>query len=280
MTRILLCEDMSYQVYRASAAHPMLTSRRTFTGGLYGFLTTFAKTVRETRATDVVFCQDVKPYLRSRDYPEYKLLRKKNADDELLKMYQSSMALVLELLGLLGFTPWGIPGFESDDLIAHAARKYRHRFTEIYAGSNDSDLYQLFTLPNFHVYRDGIANLMDGRALMKNSGFTPDQFMLASAIQGTHNDIAGLPGVGPVTARRAVTEPAVMRKMREKGAAIIDRNLALIKLPHPEFPHEAALPVAPTRFDARAFNRFLSVYDIDVTATMERAFQQLTEGDR
>ena len=69
MERILVCVDLSYQVYRASAAHPMLTSRRVFTGGLYGFLQTFAKTVRETRATHVAFCQDCKPYRRSLEYP-------------------------------------------------------------------------------------------------------------------------------------------------------------------------------------------------------------------
>lgn len=273
--RVLLCVDVSYQVYRAAAAHPNLTSRRVFTGGLYGFLTTFAKTVRETRATHVAFCRDVKPYLRSAAYPDYKQLRKKKADDGLLELYKESMPLVLDALANAGFVTWGVEGFESDDLILHAAEKYRHRFAEIYAQSNDSDLYQGFWIPNFHVYRDGIGNLMNGRQLMKNTGLTPAQFMMTTALIGTHNDIAGIDGVGPITAKKAVLDPARMRALRDRYAATIDRNLGLIKLPHPEFPRGVTIPAHLCRFDARAFARALAQYDIDVTASIERAFEQL-----
>src|SRR6188768_1899383 len=109
--RVLLCVDLSYQCYRASAANPHLTSRRVFTGGLYGFLMTMGKMIRETRATDVAFCQDVKPYLRSKTYPEYKQLRKKAADEELLERHKESMPMILECLQICGVKPWGVPGF-------------------------------------------------------------------------------------------------------------------------------------------------------------------------
>lgn len=277
-TRVLLAVDLSYQTYRAAAAHPMLTSRRTFTGGLYGFLTTFAKMVRETRATDVAFCQDVKPYRRSETYPEYKQIRKKNADEELLKMYKQSMSLVLETLKGAGLTVWGIPGFESDDLIGHCVAKYRHRFHAIYAASNDSDLYQLFTASNFYVYRKSIADLMHRKVLMDKHGLTPAQFMMATALMGTHNDIEGIRGVGIQTAVKAVLDPALLRSYREKHAPLIDRNLALIKLPHPDFPHDAAIPTRHADFKPRELYRQLGYYDIDVTPSIERAFQQL-QGD-
>lgn len=275
--RTLLCIDLSYQVYRASAAHPMLTSRRVFTGGLYGFLTTLAKIIRETQATEVAFCQDRKPYLRSLVYPEYKLLRKASRDDELLKMYNQSMKLVLELLDALGFSPWGINGFESDDMIGHAVSKYRGRFRRIYAASNDSDLFQLLNAPNFYIYSKSIVDVTSGASLLKNTGLTPDQFMLATALTGTHNDIAGIQGVGLVTAKKAIHDPSLMRIQREKHAAIIDRNLSLIKLPHPEFPWETRLPVSPTGFNSRELYKFLGTYDIDTTNAMVNAFEQITK---
>ena len=276
MGRTLLAVDLSYQVYRASAAHPMLTSRRTFTGGLYGFMTTFAKMVRETRATDVVFCQDRKPYLRSLIYPEYKQIRKQNRDDELLKMFNQSMVLVLECLSDVGFEPWGIAGFESDDLIGHCVRKYRGRFDAIYAASNDSDLFQLLDAPNFFIYTKNILECASGKSLLKNSGLTPAQFMHMTALTGTHNDIAGIDGVGPVTAKKALNDPALMRKLREKHGGMIDRNLGLIKLPHADLPWSERLPEKVRGFNSRQLYKSLGFYDIDVTNSMVQAFEQIT----
>jgi 5'-3' exonuclease len=163
-SRTLLLVDLSYQVYRAAAAHPMLTSRRTFTGGLYGFFTTVAKMIRDTKATEVVFCQDLKPYKRSETYPQYKQLRKKDADEELLMMFTQSMSLVLDAIRATGLPIWGVRGFEFDDLVAHAAIRYRHRFDTIWGGTNDSDVYQLFWCHNFKVYRKSLADVMDAPA--------------------------------------------------------------------------------------------------------------------
>lgn len=273
--RILLAVDLSYQVYRASAAHPMLTSGRKFTGGLYGFLTTFAKIVRETRATHVAICQDRKPYKRSELYPDYKQLRKKNADDELLKAFNQSMSLVINVLEECGLQIWGIDGFESDDLVAHCVNKYRHRFDHIYAASNDSDLYQLFWADNFSVYSKSITDTMNRKTLMEKTGLTPDQFMLSTALTGTHNDIAGIHLVGPVKAAKAIQDPVLMRQYREKHSAMIDRNLSLIQLPHPEFPKEARLPGLAHAFNARDLYRSCGALDIEVTYSMTQAFEQL-----
>jgi 5'-3' exonuclease len=253
----------------------MLTSRRTFTGGLYGFLTTLAKTIRETRADRVVICQDRKPYVRSQAYPMYKMFRKKREDDELLMMYSQSMKLVLDALEVLGLPVWGVDGFESDDLIGHAVQQHRSRFDRIYAASNDSDLFQLLWCDRFFVYRDKISNVVSGQSLFQQTGLAPDQFMLATALQGTHNDIEGIPGVGEKTAIKAVKDPALLRKYQNRYGELIDRNLSLIKLPHPEFPRGTSIPGLGHRFSAQPFYRFCSRYDIDVTKAMLDSFEQL-----
>lgn len=273
--KVLLTVDLSYQCYRAAAAHPMLTCRDVFTGGLYGFLVTMAKIVRETQATHMVICQDRKPYLRSKAYPDYKLLRKKSADDELLKRHKQSMALILDLLEMLDYPVWGIDGFESDDLAAHAAIQNRHRFDWVFAATNDSDAFQLLWIPNFGIYSKDLASVMTGKKLMQAQGLTPDEFMLMTALTGTHNDVAGIPKVGPVTAKNAIANPALMRSLRDSHGDVIDRNLGLIKLPHPEFPRIAKMPRWAGGFDQRAFIRHLARYDIDVTMSMVNAFEQL-----
>jgi 5'-3' exonuclease len=277
MKRILLCYDLSYQTYRATAAHPMLTSRRVFTGGLYGFFTTFAKIVRETNATHVAFCQDVKPYRRSMAYPEYKQFRKAKRDEDLLKLYQGSMSLVLETLQECGLQVWGVPGFESDDLIGHVVVNYGGRFDRIYAASNDSDLWQLLDHSNFFIYRKDIKDVVNGRWLAEKMQLTPAQHMLMTALMGTHNDIEGIAGVGETRALKAVRDdPGYLRQLREQHGALIERNLSLIKLPHPEFPRSEKLPRHGS-FNPRTLYRSLGRYDIDVTASMVRAFEQITE---
>lgn len=276
MDKVLLAVDLSYQVYRAAAAHPMLTCRRVFTGGLYGFWTTLAKTIRETRATTVVLGQDVKPYKRSEAYPDYKQLRKAKADDDLLRMYKASMALVLESIEEAGLQAWGIPGFEFDDLAAHCVHKYRWRYDRIVAASNDSDLWQLLGAENFAIFRKSRADMVTGANLHDAFGkpITPEEYMLMTALTGTHNDIAGIPGVGPVTALKAVRDPAAMRKLRDGHQAVIDRNLALIKLPHPEFPREASIPYMEG-LNPRGLYRFLGRHDIEVTGAIANALDQL-----
>lgn len=280
MKRVLLIADLSYQIYRASAAHANLTSEGRFTGGLYGFMQSFGKAARETGATRAAFCLDVKPYVRSKAYPEYKQVRKKASDPALRERFLESEPYVHALLRRLGHEPVGVPGFESDDVIAHFALSLRHRFDEIYAMANDSDLYQLLWVPNFAVYKDSISNAVRGATLRcpQKLPVSPSDYMLATALMGTHNDIAGIAGIGEGRAFAAVRDAAKLRKLRGDHAAVVDRNLALIKLPHDEFPG-ANLPPPPA-FRAQDLYAELGRYDIETTAAMVSAFEAVGRAPR
>lgn len=275
MERTLLAVDLSYQSYRASAAHAELSSAGVFTGGLYGVMTSLAKLIRETRATDLVVCQDRKPYRRSIEYPEYKTLRREKADDKLLELHKQTMALLPGLFDAVGVPVLGVRGFESDDCIAALARDYRGRFKTIYAASNDSDLFQLFRYPNFRVVKKDAESII-GPEYLDKLGITPDEFILASALQGTHNDIAGIPRVGEKTALKALRDPQLMRTLKDGWQAVIDRNSRLIRLPHPELPRLRLPPRGHfERFDQRVLYRFAARYDIEVTRSMIDSFQQV-----
>jgi DNA polymerase-1 len=274
MPRTLLAVDLSYQTYRAAAARQNLSSADgTFTGGLYGFLVSLAAMIRETEATQVLICQDVRPYRRSLEYPEYKMLRKSTQDPALKEQVNVSIQQILTACQIIGLPTAGVPGFESDDIIGHFARRHRHRYETIYAASNDSDLFQLLTIDNFRVYRKDKTDIVDRAALSAISdGLDPTQFMLASALQGTHNDIAGIPRVGLKTACKAVKQPELLRQYRERWASVIDRNLRLIQLPHRDFPADFQMPQART-FSHRDLYRFCARYDIEVTSNMLDSFE-------
>ena len=207
--------------------------------------------------------------------PANKQLRKKNRDEDLLKLYLESQPIITAAIEEIGLPMIGVEGFESDDCIGWLVRQQRHRYQAIYAASNDSDLFQLFWCPWFKVLKTDIKDCVDYWRIANGPlGMSPDEFMLSSALQGTHNDIEGIPGVGPVTAYKAVKNAGEMRKLRERWGEVIDRNLSLIKLPHPEFPH-ISLPRAAASFDARSLYRFCSRFDIQVTKSMIDSFDQI-----
>lgn len=275
VTRVLLGVDLSYQSYRAAAAHGKLTSSTgEFTGGLYGFLVTLAKTINDTQATHVVVCEDRKPYRRSLLYPEYKQLRKATADEELKERADVTKLQVMKALDVIGIPVVGVNGFESDDIIGHYVTRHRHRFETIYAASNDSDLFQLLIHRRFRVYRKDETDVVSYDSLKRSTGLEPEEFMLASALMGTHNDVAGIPKVGEKTAIKAVKTPSALRMYREQWADLIERNLRLIRLPYEGFPAHLELPTCGS-FVGRDFIRHLARYDINVTTSMMNAFERV-----
>ncbi len=275
MARILLVVDLSYQSYRQSAAHKHLTSDGTFTGGLYGFFVSLGKWVRETGATELLIGCDAKPYMRSVEFPEYKMLRKATSNDELLQLHKATMPLLQEVFARLGIPVWSEPGFEFDDLVGHLVHKYRHRYDCIIAASNDSDLYQLLFTDRFELMTDSYDKAWTSKRLAAELQVTPEQYMLATALTGTHNDLPGIPKVGPVTAMKAVRDPALLRRYKESHGELIERNLRLIKLPHEAFPWDARIPMASGHFYPRLLYQTLGRYDIDVTASMVSALERV-----
>ena len=280
MRRVLLLVDTSYQTYRACAAHRDLSWFEEYTGGLYGFMQMLQKAIRETEATSVVFCLDSKPYIRSLEYPAYKRLRGEATNvtlNEVRELYAKAEPQVLEFARVCGIPVWGIPGFESDDLIAHAALHVRSRFDRVYAVANDSDLFQLLTLPNFAIYWNNIGDVWTCDRLWDKHKLTPAQYTLATALQGTHNDVEGIPQVGEKRSRAAVLDAALMRQYRSKWSEVIDRNLALIKLPHAEFPRSSTIPRRIESFSRHALYRYATRYGIQVSVPMVNSFEQIAK---
>ena len=279
MSRRVLAVDLSNQIYRACHAHDGLRDNDgRFTGGLFGFLQSMTKAIERVGATDLVICRDSKPYLRSRDYPEYKQLRKKAADPELKERYLESEPLVLECLRELHVPIWAEPGLECDDLIAALVRRRRNRYEMICAMCGDSDLFQLFDADCFRMYKDAKTPIVTRKDFEKLfPGITCEEFITASAMAGTHNDIEGVPRVGVPTAIKILKgDPAKRREWFALHRAIVERNEKLIRLPHPETP----LDKLPALDEKPGFNRhrlyeFLSRYDIQAWGGWAEAFDQV-----
>ena len=276
--RRLLAVDLSNQLYRASAAHSRLTSGDTFTGGLYGLLVSVASAITRVGATDIVFCRDSKPYVRSLAYPQYKAFRKTTQDPELKRLFNESEDLVNEMIARFGIPAWHLPGFESDDLIGHAVRMNGWRYEIIVAMSNDADLFQLCDHPRFKIWKDAKQGLLGAEYLAKKFNLTPAEYVKALALSGTHNEIEGLPGIAEVRSAQIVNDPAKWRSYFNKHREMIERNISLIQLPHPDLTRGGPVNIPTVErgvFSLRSLYRFAGVYEIDITPMIANAFEQV-----
>lgn len=279
--RRLLAVDLSNQTYRQAAAHQGLTSGKFFTGGLYGFLVAIAGAITRHGVTDIVLCQDMRPYVRSLLYPEYKALRQGKQDPVLRELQHETMDLVLVMADELGLPVWGVPGFESDDLIAHCVRRYGWRFAQVIGMSNDADLKQLLDHPRFALMSGGKSDaLHEGGDYAIGEGgqvLTPAEYVDMLCLTGTHNEVGGLDGVGPVRGAAIVKDPVKWRAVLAQHMGMIARNRELIQLPHKQLERDGpvVLPRATKPFDVRMLYRFAGRYDIDVTPRMAEAFEMV-----
>ena len=144
----LLLIDLNNILHRGFSVHEHLSFAGKSTGGLFGFVGQLATLLTQHPTTDVIICGDYPPYVRSKIYPEYKLLRKKNKDPERGEKLHFNRLAVIEFVKLLGLVYWEEEGMEADDLIAAACDAYTGEYDRIVVASNDDDLYQLFRHPN------------------------------------------------------------------------------------------------------------------------------------
>jgi len=199
-----------------------------------------------------------------------------NKDEEMVIKVKFTMGLVKEAMAVVGWPMWGVSGFESDDLIGLAATQYRHRYKQVVALSNDSDLHQLFHInPNFAIYR-GKKGLYTKASYEKEwDGMPLEHLQLALALMGTHNEVQGVRGIGEVTARDIVAHPWKLRQAMDKHADIVQRNLELIALPHKDLPADTVIPDYTRKFVERDFLRFCGRYDINATSSMCEDFARI-----
>lgn len=278
--RVLLIVDHKNLLYRSTYAHARLFHRRVFTGALYGVMTSVLRAVRDVRATAVVVATDTPPYVRKQEFPEYKSDRKVAGGDAendvfLAKAAQSDPQL-RRFYELLRIPFWSVPGFEYDDVCAWAAQRYCGKYDRVIAMTNDSDLFQLFDLEGFGVYRNATKGVYTREEWEAEYGIkSREDWVLFLSLMGTHNAVPGIVGVGKVTAARAVTTPGVLRELLSKHEDIVARNKKLITLPHARFPAGPGFYVARHCFTLRAFNVFCHEFGITPTASMVEALQDL-----
>ncbi len=194
-------------LFRAHYALPPMNTRSGFpTAALYGFSVMVLKLLRENSGAALAFAVD-SPEATFRDelYEEYKAGRVRTPDS--LSMQLGRLPALLDALAV---PVHRAPGFEADDILATLSRCARERSEAALVVSGDRDLLQLAREPvrvHFIGKRGQKAVTYGEPEVRERFGVGAERLPTWTALIGdTSDNLPGVPGIGPATARALLTE--------------------------------------------------------------------------
>lgn len=193
--------NLLHRGYHALAQTDMRTPQGNPVWAIHGLLTNVAKLAKGRRYDTLVIAFDTPGGCPSRKAlnPEYKANRQRPNDDLRIQLDAAPKILAAAGLGVVTLAGW-----EADDLLASVAESCETAGHSCDIVSSDRDLYQLVT-DRVHVLKpDG--ERYDAAAVTRKTGVTPARYPHLAAMRGEPGDnLAGIRGVGPVTATKLLT---------------------------------------------------------------------------
>ncbi|MCM8530475.1 MAG: DNA polymerase I, partial [Lentisphaeraceae bacterium] len=203
MKKLFLIDSMAYIFRSFFAIRHMSSPDGTPTNATYGFIKAFEKILKDFNPENVaaVFDAGSKTF-RNDIYPEYKANRSECPED-----LRPQFDIVKEYLRLRGIPIVIKPGFEADDLIGTLSTQGAKEGLDVYICTGDKDMMQLLC-DNVKICQTHKDNLMvDTAKVQELIGVRSDQVIDYLAMCGDASDnVPGLPGIGPKTASKLLTE--------------------------------------------------------------------------
>jgi DNA polymerase-1 len=209
VTQTLLLLDGHSLAYRAFFALPVenfSTTTGQHTNGVYGFTSMLINVLRDEKPTHIAVAFDVsRVSFRTEKYQEYKAGRSETPQD-----FKGQVSLVQEVLDALKIRHVELAGFEADDLIATLSTQATEQGFKVLICSGDRDAFQLVNENVTLLYPiRGVSELarMTPAAVFDKYGVPPERYRDLAALVGESSDnLPGIPGVGPKTAAKWVTQ--------------------------------------------------------------------------
>lgn len=228
----VLLIDSHALIHRAFHALPPLTGPKGQpTGALYGVARILLKVLRTNRFTHVFAAFDrPEPTFRKEAFRDYKAHRPP-APDELVSQLIEAREL---------FRAFGIPvvekaGVEADDIIGTLAVRFAREETRVIILTGDLDALQIVKDPSVAVetFKKGVSEtvIYDEAGVVERYGIPPSKLADWKGLVGDASDnIPGVPGIGPKTAEKLLTEFESLEALYEHMPS--DHPLAKKVLPH------------------------------------------------
>jgi len=251
--------DGSAYIYRAyHAIRPLSNTSGLPTHAVYGFTTILRRILREKQPECLAVAFDTRgPVFRHRLYPEYKANRPPMPDDLV-----PQIPYIHKIVDAYSILSMAHEDQEADDLIASAVRILVARGCKVVVVSGDKDLLQLVS-DDVTMWDPMNDRLWDVSVVQEKYGVGIDQLLDYFALTGDSADnIPGVPGVGPKTARKLIVEygsleglyAAVegLKKSKMKERLIEHRADAFLSRDLIRLNSQAEVPEDPAAYRVRA----------------------------
>lgn len=206
--RLLLLDghSLAYRAFHALPKENFSTQTGQHTNAVFGFTSMLINMLRDEKPTHIVVAFDVsRVSFRTERYPEYKAGRSATPPE-----FQGQVSLVKEILDALRIPYVEKPGFEADDVIATLACQARDAGMEVLISSGDRDALQLVDEHITVLYPSrGVSEVwrMTPALVEEKQLVPPHLYRDKAALVGESSDnLIGVPGVGPKTAAKWITE--------------------------------------------------------------------------
>jgi len=196
--------DGYYHIFRAFFAPTgmeMASPSGEPTSATYMFTVSLLKLIREREPDAIVVAMEGGRTFRSDIDENYKHNRTAPPEEFIIQRDR-----IEQILAAMNIPVLRCAGFEADDIIGTIAKRAHNAPYEVLICSKDKDMFQLL---------DGFTGMFDASGgkytyaedIQKKLGVTPEQFIDYLALQGdAGDDVPGLPGVGPVRAKKWINQ--------------------------------------------------------------------------
>ncbi|WP_430779927.1 DNA polymerase I [Actinoplanes sp. G11-F43] len=206
--RLLLLDghSLAYRAFHALPKENFSTATGQHTNAVFGFTSMLINMLRDEKPTHIVVSFDVsRVSFRTERYPEYKAGRAETPPE-----FKGQVPLIKEVLEALRITVVEKAGFEADDVIATLATRGRDAGMEVLISSGDRDALQLVEEHVTVLYPSrGVSEVWRMTpALVEEKQLVPPHLYRdkAALVGETSDNLIGVPGVGPKTAAKWITE--------------------------------------------------------------------------
>jgi DNA polymerase I len=221
--------DGSAYIYRAyHAIRPLTNAQGLPTHAVYGFTTILRRLIRERQPQYLAVAYDTRgPVFRHQLYGAYKANRPPMPDDLAAQIpYIHKMVAAHRILHLEQGDQ------EADDLIASVTDKMVAQGYRVVIVSGDKDLLQLVS-DHVSLWDPMSDRMMDQEAVQKKYGLAPTQLLDYFALTGDSSDnIPGVPGIGPKTAQKLISEHHTLEELYGEVATIMPARISRLLSDH------------------------------------------------
>lgn len=198
--------SLAFRAFYALPVQNFSTTGGQYTNAVYGFLGMFLGLMEKECPTHVAAAFDLSgPTFREEAFPEYKAQRPSTPEE-----FKGQVGLIRRTLEALGIVTVDKEAYEADDIIATLATCAQKEGMRTLICTGDRDSLQLVTDDITVLYTlKGVSDLarFTPQAVEEKYGVSPFQYPDLAALRGdTSDNMPGVPGVGPKTAQKWITQ--------------------------------------------------------------------------